>query len=67
MLSIYEKRFPGLPWREPIKVCGVSSTGQPITRFACRVCIAMHGLKGYDVELLSDDYDAVAQHIKTHL
>jgi len=47
-------------WREPIKVSMPDKTG-----WACRICIARHGLKGTDVHRLFDTLEEAHAHIDT--
>lgn len=54
-----EQRYPVIPWREPIRV----ALGNGM-HFGCRFCIALHGLKGSDVDKLPTDSDSVRRHIK---
>lgn len=56
-----ERRWPTLPWREPIPV---SLMGRPNeVRYACRYCIAIKGLRGDQVADLPGDAAAIIAHI----
>lgn len=46
MLDVYEQRFPGLPWREPLPLRIMSDRRVWI---GCRLCIARWGLKAVDI------------------
>lgn len=50
--------FPEIPWSEPVRVTLFSGEGG----YACRVCVALEGLKGIEVPELPDDPEAVRQH-----
>ena len=66
-IEMFEQRWPTIPWREPINVCGWTHDGVAISRFACRICLALNGLKGQDVERLPTRLEEIQRHIKTHL
>lgn len=51
--------WPSIPWHTPVKV----STTDGHWGWACRICIALHGLKGSDVRCLTQDPDDVVRHI----
>ena len=55
-----EKRFPDIPWREPlpIKVIGGKQ------KFACRLCIGQFGIKGTDIGALPTTHEAVLEHLE---
>lgn len=55
-----ELDFPLIPWREPIIV---RTPDDPTERFACRICIALAGLKERDVPMLTTDPEEVRKHI----
>ena len=49
-VATLERDFPWIKWREPIRVSGTKANARP--HFGCRVCIAMRGLRGNEVETL---------------
>lgn len=57
-----EATFPEIEWHEPIEV-GV--VGYAHTRFACRYCIALYGLRARDHERLFDTFEAARDHIRS--
>lgn len=58
--------FPDFPWDEPVpvKVLGRSK------KWVCRYCIAMHGLRGAEIETIPYAFDdrefAVAHIVREH-
>lgn len=51
---------PMIPWREPIKV----SLTDGRSGYGCRICIALHGLKGADIPSLPTEPEPVEAHIR---
>ena len=49
-----------IPWHEPI---AVQRTDDPTIHYACRLCIAEHGLKGRDIPGLPTDKAVVREHL----
>jgi hypothetical protein len=68
MSTVYEVRFPEIPWREPVKVLLVDreQRSQLGPRWGCRLCIAEHGLRGSEVKGLWSNAEEVVRHIETH-
>ena len=60
-LTALEETYPWVAWREPIAMSG---PGVVATRYACRVCIANHGITGEDVVDLPTEADDVRRHIE---
>lgn len=54
-----ERRWPDWPWREPLHV----SRPDGAEGWACRICVALHGLRGRDVGKLPSSPAAVLEHI----
>jgi len=59
-LQDWEDRYPLVRWREPVQV----QTPEGATHYACRVCIANHGLKGTQVPKLPLTEREVHAHIQ---
>lgn len=59
--DILREKFPFVDWREPILV---GLIGETPTRYGCRYCIAMYGLKGWEVRGMPDSKEAFLQHLK---
>jgi hypothetical protein len=64
-LTRLQARYPAIHWDEPIKV---SSPGVPggasVSGYACRICIAMEGLRGDELEQrLESTPGAILEHI----
>src|SRR5262249_48288169 len=57
-----EMLFPSVPWRDPIRISDFSGN----FGFACRFCIARHGIRGCDVPSLSMSAREVRRHIRQH-
>jgi hypothetical protein len=55
-----EQRAPWIAWREPIRV----ERTDGYFGYACRYCIAHHGLKADDIEALPQTHEEVARHIR---
>lgn len=54
--------FPFIRWTEPVHVSTPDAVG-----LACRICIAVRGLRGDEVEdRLFDDREQFAEHMKGH-
>lgn len=51
-------RFPLIPWTEPIAMSLPEVRG-----YACRICLALYGLKGTDSARVLPSEDAVRAHI----
>lgn len=49
-----------IPWHEPI---AVRLFEDPVTHYACRLCIAERGLKGSDIPGLPTDKAVVREHL----
>lgn len=49
-----------IPWREPTEIT-VPTVGSGL---GCRLCIAMYGVKGSDVNELPQDEDEFAAHMR---
>jgi len=43
------RQWAAIPWDEPIKLSIARPGQEPLVGFACRHCIAFHGLKALDV------------------
>jgi hypothetical protein len=56
-----EIRFPSVPWRDPIRISDFDGN----FGFACRFCIARHGI-GCDIPSLSMSAREVRRHIGEH-
>ena len=56
-----ERRFPSIPWREPlpVKLLDASASG-----LACRICIAVRGLHGSEVGALAKTREEFDEHMK---
>jgi hypothetical protein len=54
----FERLYPHIAWREPIAV-----TLGDVQGYACRLCLALDGLKGTDVHRLLPTPDAVRAHL----
>jgi len=64
--AFYEPRnlediFPTIPWREPLHVARLDGGA---AGYACRFCIAQHGIKGTDIASLPTDPQVVREHIE---
>lgn len=59
-LQELEERFPDKPWREPVKM----TSGAVGTRYACRICIAMYGIKAPLIAELPETPEVVLEHIQ---
>lgn len=57
-LGELERKYPTIPWREPIQI----SIRGGETGYACRVCIARAGLKASRFEAKS--YGSIKDHIR---
>jgi len=57
-----EMLFPSVPWRDPIRISDVDGN----FGFACRFCIARHGISGCDIPSLSMSEREVRRHIGEH-
>src|SRR5262249_19569245 len=57
-----EMRFPSVPWRDPIRISAFDGN----FGFACRFCIARHGIRGCDIPSLSMSAREVRRHIGEH-
>jgi hypothetical protein len=56
-----EMLFPSVPWRDPVRISDVDGN----FGFACRFCIARHGM-GCDIPSLSTSAREVRRHIGEH-
>ena len=54
-----EMRFPSVPWRDPIRIRDFDGD----FGFACRFCIAHHGIRGCDIPSLSMSAREIRRHI----
>jgi len=54
--------FPSVPWRDPIRISDFDGN----FAFACRFCIARHGIRGGDIPSLSMSAREVRRHIREH-
>ena len=52
-------RFPSVPWRDPVRISDFDGN----FGFACRFCIARHGIRGCDIPSLSMSAREVRRHI----
>ena len=59
-VTLYELRWPELPWREPVRVTRTDG----VSRWACRLCIASYGLRGADVDRLHESRELVLEHLE---
>jgi hypothetical protein len=57
-----EMHFPSVPWRDPIRISDFDGN----FAFACRFCIARHGIRGCDTPSLSMSAREVRRHIGEH-
>ena len=57
-----EMVFPSVPWRDPIRISDLDGN----FAFACRFCIARHGIRGCDIPSLSMSAREVRRHIREH-
>src|SRR5262249_15959870 len=57
-----EMLFPSVPWRDPIRINDLGGD----FGFACRFCIARHGIRGCDIPSLSMSAREVRRHIREH-
>lgn len=53
------ERFAWIPWLTPVAVLGHDG----VTRFACRLCIGRHGLRGDQVDGLWTTAAEVTEHL----
>jgi hypothetical protein len=56
-LEDLELRFPGFPWRTPLPIDTPSASG-----FACRVCLANTGIRGFEVAGLPQTQEEFERH-----
>src|SRR5215831_11918662 len=54
-----EMLFPSVPWRDPIRISDLDGN----FGFACRFCIARHGIRGRDISMSARE---VRRHIGVH-
>ena len=54
-----EMLFPSVPWRDPIRISDLDGN----FGFACRFCIARHGIRGCDISMSARE---VRRHIGVH-
>lgn len=57
---VYEKRYPWIKWREPVKLNG---------RLACRVCLGSHGIPESEIATSSFCFDTLRgfrEHFAAH-
>jgi hypothetical protein len=62
MPETYERAYPWIPWRVPLRV----ETPRGTVRYACRLCVAGQGLRVEDVVGLWETREAVAAHLAAH-
>jgi hypothetical protein len=55
------RRFPGLPWLEPIPIRRTDGAHG----WACRLCIARDGLRASEIDYLADTPAEVIEHLRT--
>jgi hypothetical protein len=55
------RRYPFIQWREPL---AVRLLGDATEHYACRICIAIKGLKGADIGALPTDPNVVREHLR---
>lgn len=60
LLADYERRFPHIRWREPIRLTRVDGE----SGYACRVCIAAEGLRASKIPDLPDDPGEIWRHLQ---
>lgn len=51
--------YPHIPWYEPVLIHRTDG----VTRFGCRICIALEGLGGKDVPDLPETAEAWIEHM----
>jgi hypothetical protein len=56
-----EKRYPWIEWRRPLPVASPQGQG-----FACRFCVARHGLKASEIPALPQTLQEFHQHMKSY-
>lgn len=54
-------RYPDIPWRKPVPVVRTDGAAG----YACRICIALVGLRAADIDTLPQSPEAVDAHIRT--
>jgi hypothetical protein len=59
--SALERSYPFIKWREPITM---SLLGDGSVRYACRFCIARHGLRGWEIPGLPRNRHEIVLHIQ---
>lgn len=57
------RTFPYIPWGKPQPIRRTDE-GPGIQHFMCRICTALHGLKGMDIPDLPTDPALVEEHIR---
>jgi len=57
-----ERLFPSVPWRDPIRISDFDGN----FGFACRFCIARHGIRGCDIPSLSMSAKEIRRHFREH-
>jgi hypothetical protein len=57
-----EKRYPTIPWRQPIKL-GSLSEGS-VTLWGCRYCISLHGLTHSGMSTHPTTYKEFKEHME---
>lgn len=60
-LTALEFAYPWIKWREPVPVVSAGQRG-----FGCRICLARHGLKGYEPPPFRSRRDAVWHLVAAH-
>lgn len=56
----WESAAPWIDWREPVEV---RLMGDDTAHYACRVCIAVVGMRGSDIPRLPTDPEEVRRHM----
>ena len=54
------QRFPDMSWCKPVSMVLL---GTDIERLACRICIALYGVRGEDIPALPKDREEFARHM----
>jgi hypothetical protein len=60
--AFLEKSYPWIDWRKPLPVSVMETEAKGI---GCRFCIAMHGMKGWEVHKLPQTETEFAEHMRT--
>jgi hypothetical protein len=60
-LEFYIARFPAIPWAEPVAMTHESDP--EVERFACRICMARHGITATQMLTLPTAPEVIREHI----